>query len=160
RISSTHQTGTHVDIGVPQSAVTTANGRVVIASAPSPSSHRGGTLYLATYSLGFTDIDPGTSYDGLSWGNLALTNDGLVGFSRTGGATSDALVPDLAQRLPSPTNGGRTYTFQLRPGIRYSDGHMVRASDVRFALERTLRLHGGPSPPASYYANIVGATAC
>ena len=33
--------------------------------------------------------------------------------------------------LPRPTDGGMTYTFTLRRGIRYSNGTLVRASDIR-----------------------------
>jgi peptide/nickel transport system substrate-binding protein len=45
-------------------------------------------------------------------------------------------VPDLAISIPTPTDGGRTYTFQLRPGIVYSDGRSVHAVDVLRSLER------------------------
>ena len=50
-----------------------------------------------------------------------------------------------------------TYTFQLRPGIRYSTGQLVRPADFRRAIERTLAtqsMHGVPQ----YYIGIVGAT--
>src|SRR5207302_1956660 len=50
----------------------------------------------------------------------------------------------------------RTYTFQLRPGIRYSTGRTVVASDVRRAIERTLRIGKAPQ----YYGGIVGAASC
>src|SRR4029077_18584200 len=63
----------------------------------------------------------------------------------------------LAVAVPSPTADGRTWRFQLRRGIRYSDGSLVRASDVRHALERALELG---SRGAAYYNDIVGATAC
>ena len=51
-----------------------------------------------------------------------MTNDGLLGYSRAGGAQSFTVVPDLAVGLPTVSDGGRTYTFQLRRGIRYSTG--------------------------------------
>ena len=68
-----------------------------------------------------------------------LTNDGLVAFRRVGGRRGDTLVPDLATSLPAPTDGGRTYAFRLRRGLRYSTGAAVRASDIRRGLERVLR---------------------
>ena len=77
-----------------------------------------------------------------------ITGDGLVGFKRVGGLDGGTLVPDLATSLPAPTNDGRTYTFQLRRGIRYSNGEPLRASDVRRALERAFRIS---SPHAGYY---------
>ena len=72
-----------------------------------------------------------------------MTGDGLVGFKRVSGLDGGTLVPDLATSLPVPTDGGRTYTFQLRSGIKYSNGEPVRASDLRRALERDFLL-GSP----------------
>ena len=60
---------------------------------------------------------------------LSVTNDGLVGYRRTGGPDGDTLVPDLASALPTPADGGRTFTFHLRPGIRYSNGLTFRGAD-------------------------------
>jgi peptide/nickel transport system substrate-binding protein len=63
-------------------------------------------------------------------------------------------VPDLALTLPTPTDGGRTYTFRLRAGIRYSNGKLVRAEDFRRAIERSVAINH------DYYLAIVGAEAC
>ena len=65
------------------------------------------------------------------------------------------LVPDLAVSLPTPTNGGKTYVFHLRPGIRYSTGGTVRPSDVRATFERDFEAGGAP-----YAGGIVGASRC
>ena len=88
-----------------------------------------------------------------------MTYDGLTAYQRVGGSGSVQVVPDLAVSLPAPTDGGTTYTFQLRRGIRYSNGELVRPEDFRRALERDLIL--GPSP--SYgdpFADVVGGAAC
>jgi ABC-type transport system substrate-binding protein len=85
--------------------------------------------------------------------------DGLTAYQRTGGFQSAQLVPDLAAWLPNPTDGGTTYTFQLRRGIRYSNGAPVRPEDFRRALERDLAL--GPNAlTGDYFANVVGGAAC
>ena len=65
-----------------------------------------------------------------------MTNDGLVATNQASGLAGTQLVPDLAVSLPTPTDGGKTYTFQLRPNIRYSNGRPVKASDVRSTFER------------------------
>ena len=70
---------------------------------------------------------------------MHLLGDGLVAFEPIGG-TNATLVPDLATSIPTPTDGGRTYTFELRPGIRYSNGEVVAPGDFRRALERGFRL--------------------
>ena len=72
--------------------------------------------------------------------------DGLVALAQDSGAAQ--LVPDLATAVPVPTDGGRTYVFRLRPGIRYSTGVPVRASDLRRELER-LYSHQQPGRPST-----------
>ncbi len=50
------------------------------------------------------------------------------------------LVPDLADAVPAPTDGGRTYSFHMRPGVRFADGAPVRASDAAASLRRLFRV--------------------
>ena len=93
---------------------------------------------------------------------LYMTNDGLTAFKRVGGSDGAQLVPDLATSVPTPTDGGLTYTFQLRRGIRYSNGAPVRPEDFRRAIERTLALGPDRRPAGgwAYYESIVGGAAC
>ena len=67
-----------------------------------------------------------------------MTNDGLLGYSHAGGAETYKVVPDLATGLPTVSDGGLTYTFQLRKGIRYSTGGVVQPADIRRGIERAL----------------------
>ena len=85
---------------------------------------------------------------------LTMTNDGLVGFRKVGGIQGIQLVPDLAVSLPTPTDGGKGYTFEVRRGIRYSSGKLVRPADFRSAIERLFELG---SPGAPYYARDRGS---
>ena len=86
-----------------------------------------------------------------------LTNDGLVGFRRAGGVQGAGVVPNLATSQPKPTDGGRTYTFHLRKGVRYSTGAPVLAGDIRRGIERSV-LYSAPAPYLRSW--IVGAKAC
>ena len=128
---------------------------VYVALRPSTLEHRGGTLR-ALFGEAPASLDPALSGDPSTWSFLTLTNDGLVGFRRVGGVEGSQLVPDLAIALPTPSDGGRTYTFRLRPGLRYSTGKPVQPDDVRRGLERAVEL--GTATP--YYAGIVGADRC
>lgn len=125
-------------------------------------SHRGGTFKATAAADVFDTIDPALAYQYLSWNVLSLVADGLVGFRRTGGLQSATLVPDLARAIPRPTNEGKTYSFRLRSGIRYSDGKTVRASDFRRALERVFstKNRDDSSGGRGYYAGIAGTDAC
>ncbi|MFN2627090.1 MAG: BTAD domain-containing putative transcriptional regulator [Gaiellaceae bacterium] len=134
-----------------------AGDRVYVAVGSSGLEHRGGTLRVLAGAPDF--IDPALAYFSASWSILTMTNDGLVAFRRVGGAQGAQLVPDLAGSLPTPTHGGTTYTFQLRPGIRYSNGKLVEPADFRRALERVFEVRP-VSGGAQLYREIVGATRC
>ena len=137
-------------------AIDVSGQRVWISAAASPSSHRGGLLRVS-----LTDdngsLDPATAQALDAWSLMINVYDGLVAFRRAGGAAGGTLVPDLATRVPAPAADGKTYTFQVRRGVRYSNGQEVRPRDFRYAIERVLtRGHY----PATFYSQIVGAASC
>jgi peptide/nickel transport system substrate-binding protein len=134
--------------------IAAAGGLVWFSVRPPGTGHRGGTLVLLTRHAG--SVDPATAVDPASVTSLFMTNDGLTAFQRVGGLLGTQLVPDLAISLPAPTQGGTVYTFQLRRGIRYSTGKLVRPEDFRYAIERVFRAGFGNS----FYEGIVGAAAC
>ena len=102
-------------------------------------------------------FDTAFAYDSTSWTILRMTNDGLVAYDQVGGIQGMQRVPDLAQALPTPTDGGRTYSFRMRPNIRFSNGQPVRASDVRATFERNYKV-GFAAP--YYFEGIVGVKGC
>jgi YVTN family beta-propeller protein len=144
-----------VPLGNPPRDVVSLPEGAYVSVGSSGTEHRGGQLAVVGVPPDF--IDPALAYYAPSWAILIMTNDGLVGFRRIGGVQGIQLVPDLAVSMPTPTEGGKTYTFQLRPGIRYSNGRLVQPDDFRRALERVFELG---SPGASYYDGIAGAERC
>ena len=140
----------------PQSLAATASG-VYVAVRSNGREHRGGTLRISGQLPDF--LDPALAYSTQAWAILEMTNDGLVGLRRVSGVEGVEVVPDLAVSLPSPTDDGRTYTFRLRPGIRYSTGRLVEPADIRRALERVFEARP-PSPGRQYYDAILGARRC
>ncbi len=125
-------------------------------AAPGQGPHRGGTLRLTADSA-FGSIDPQINY-ALGFAEVfQITNDGLVAFRKAGGAASNDIVPDLADALPAPLDGGRTYVFHLRPNILFSDGRRVTVDDVVETFRRSFRLS---SPALPFYSVLVGADAC
>src|SRR5579872_5748692 len=106
------------------------------ASTPASQQPRsGGTLtILANSSFGVAD--PAQNYTQQEWQLLIDSHDGLVAFQRVGGLSGTKLVPDLATDLPAPTNGGLTYTFHIRQGIKFSDGQTLKPSDFLTTFER------------------------
>jgi peptide/nickel transport system substrate-binding protein len=103
--------------------------------------------------------DPQINYTLQEWQLLIFSHDGLVAFKRVGGTEGTKLVPDLATSLPTPTDGGKTYTFTIRKGIKFSNGKELTPSDVKYTFERLFKI--GQSPNAgSWYNVIVGGDAC
>ena len=131
---------------------------VLVAVRPSGAGHRGGSLTLRMTKGAVDSLDTSIAYSGASWPLLRMTGDGLVAFDQASGLAGTQLVPDLAVSLPPPTDGGRTYTFRLRPNNRYSNGKPVKPSDIRATFERDYRVPTGKLP--SFYDGIVGAAAC
>jgi YVTN family beta-propeller protein len=118
--------------------------------------HRGGTLRIVSeHPVG--TIDPAVGYDPAAWSISPLVYDGLVGFKRTGGVDGTILVPDLAVALPTPTDHGTTYTFQVRPDVSYSSGAVVRPSDFRRAIERLYLLE---TDGTFFFQGLAGADRC
>jgi len=145
-----------ITVGSPPQGLAIAAGLVWVGARSADTSHRGGTLN--TLSSTWVDtVDPVLATGAA--GPLEMTNDGLTAYQRVGGSGSVQIVPDLAVSLPSPTDGGTTYTSQLRQGIRYSNGELVRPGDFRRALERDLIL--GPNPMyGDPFADVIGGAAC
>src|SRR5262245_14792749 len=99
------------------------------ADRANASPHRGGTLKLLAKAAGGT-IDPHVNYTLQYWQLYQATYDGLLAFTKAGGDKAFEVVPDLATNLPNPSNGGRTWVFTLRKGIKFSNGKTVTPADV------------------------------
>ena len=142
-----------VQVGGAPHGLAVADGQLWVTAAATGTSHRGGTLKV----LGGLpwSIDPALDYGGQV---SMITRDGLVGLRRAAGPAGTTVVPDLATSVPTPVDGGKTYAFRLRSGIRYSTGDPVRASDIRRAIERQFRVPF--TPGRDFYAGIVGADSC
>jgi YVTN family beta-propeller protein len=145
-----------VDIGNNPIALTSGLGAIWVAASAPAGDHKGGALVLVS-TTAFMTVDPDTFDELTPLSFLRLEYDSLVTFEPVPGPNGLRLVPDLAIQVPAPTDGGRTYSFRLRPGIRYSDGELIRASDFRWAVERLFDMS---SPGAASYSGLVGAQAC
>src|SRR5262249_10787838 len=105
----------------PPQGLAISRGTLYVTAGPPSVAHRGGTLNVRAYPT--DSIDPALAYDvGGSWAMLSMTNDGLLTYQRVGGTNGTRVVPDLASSLPTISDDGRTYSFQVRAGVRYSNG--------------------------------------
>jgi peptide/nickel transport system substrate-binding protein len=90
-----------------------ANGKIF-----SESTKAGGTLKMAI-SEDWDSVDPGDTYYGLSWNFLRTYARTLTMFKPVPGKGSTELVGDLAEGLGTPSEGGKTWTYKLRPGLKF-----------------------------------------
>src|SRR3954470_18976136 len=77
-------------------------------------------------------------------------------------ADKDQPTPDLAEGKPTLSDGGKTLTIKVRPGIKYSPGPVkrtVKADDFKYALERCFLPQVGNGYVNSYLSNIEGVDA-
>src|SRR4051812_47241545 len=129
---------------------------VVGTSSARTSDHKGGTLKLLAKAAGGT-LDPQVNYTLQYWQLYQASYDGLLAFKKAGGGEAFEVVPDLASGYKI-SKDGKTWTFTLRKGIKFSNGQPVTVNDVVASFKRLFKVK---SPTAGgFYSGIVGAAAC
>jgi peptide/nickel transport system substrate-binding protein len=110
-----------------------------------PSDATGGTLRLVAGDI--DSLDPQRSYSPGVWNLMRLYTRTLVTYSSEPGRT-DELVPDLATDTGTTPDGGRTWTFTLKDGVRFETGRAITSRDVKYGIERSFAsdvIIGGPT---------------
>jgi peptide/nickel transport system substrate-binding protein len=117
---------------------------------------KGGTLRMNVHDSDFEFIDPGLGYDTLVWSMLYTTQMLLVNFPEKSGQAGTVLYPEAATAFPKVSNNGKTYTFHIRPGLKFSDGSPVTAASYQRAWERNLSPKmGSPVGVNDQFQNVV-----
>jgi ABC-type transport system substrate-binding protein/class 3 adenylate cyclase/tRNA A-37 threonylcarbamoyl transferase component Bud32 len=104
--------------------------------------------------------DPARQWDAKHW-QLSYALDAKLFNYHDPDATHSGseLVPEISQGWPRITDHGRTYTFTIAPGYRFSppSGQPVTAATMKFSIERAL---SGDFAPATYFLmEVVGEDA-
>jgi ABC-type transport system substrate-binding protein len=125
-----------------------------------------GTKYGGVFRVGYpgysVPIDPQTAYITTAWWLEYATAAKLYNYPDERGPAGSILRPEVASGV-TVSNGGRTYTFTIRTGFRFSDGTPVTARNFAYAIDRAAN-HKLESPAAQFITNpdgvnIVGAIA-
>ncbi|MER7184296.1 ABC transporter substrate-binding protein [Streptomyces hyaluromycini] len=100
------------------------------------SDKKGGTV---TYELSDVpdSFDPGNTYYAYMYNFSRLYARPLMTFEPGPGSKGNTLVPDLAASKGVPSDGGKTWTYKLRSGLKYQDGTAITSKDVKYAVERS-----------------------
>jgi peptide/nickel transport system substrate-binding protein len=126
------------------------------SSSSSTSTAKSGGTFTILANSNFGVADPAQNYTLQEWQLLIDTHDGLTSFAKVAGVAGTKIVPDLATSIPAPTNGGKTYVFHIRHGIKFSNGQVLKPSDFVRTFERQFTVPG----PTAFYSDIVGANKC
>jgi YVTN family beta-propeller protein len=105
-------------------------------------------------------MDPALAYIPPSVRLLYATCAKLLNYPDSAGPAALQLVPEVAESLPTRSADGKTYTFTIRDGFRFSppSNEPVTAQTFKDTIERTLNPRM-KSPVAGGFDDIVGARA-
>ncbi|TSB25989.1 ABC transporter substrate-binding protein [Streptomyces benahoarensis] len=119
-------------------AGSTASGKANAATEGivNASDAKGGTV---TYAMSDApeSFDPGNTYYAFVYNFSRLYARSLTTFKPGPGPKGNEIVPDLAESKGKSSDGGKTWTYKLRKGVKYDDGTDVTSQDVKYAVERS-----------------------
>jgi ABC-type transport system substrate-binding protein len=125
---------------------------VPAAFADSGTPSNGGDI-IVTYKDDIATLDPAIGYDWQNWSMINAMFSRLVDYKP--GTTE--LGPALADSYDVSPDG-KTYTFKIHPGVKFSNGREVTAADVKYSIERAVNPKT-QGPGAGFFHSIVGADA-
>ncbi|QLJ05123.1 ABC transporter substrate-binding protein [Streptomyces sp. NEAU-sy36] len=127
-------------------------------AAPVPGAKPGGSMEVLQRDS-YAHLDPGQIYVNDEMTVSQLIHRGLTGYK----ATSDdgkqhEVVGDLATDSGTTTDGGKTWKYTLKDGIKFEDGTPITSKDVRQTFERLFApfINQGPTYIQQWLANTSG----
>jgi peptide/nickel transport system substrate-binding protein len=122
---------------------------------------------VATFSLAenwVDDTDPAHAWPSppYRWQLAYATGAQLLNYPDAPAPRGTQLQPEVAMAPPSVSADGRTYTFRIRRGFRFSppSSQKVTAETFKSSIERALSKGLGPEAPAyGFLSDVVGADA-
>jgi ABC-type transport system substrate-binding protein/tRNA A-37 threonylcarbamoyl transferase component Bud32 len=146
-------------------AVLYHDGLIVTGAAPAPSplppiSGEELRISTPTEDVDYGEIDP-LNFGFTNEQFMYATCANLLNYPDSAGPEGARLRPETAAAMPTLTRGGRTYTFRIRPGYRFSppSNEAVTAETFRRSIERELSPSNRFSPGPRFVSDIVGESA-
>ncbi len=152
-----------IAVGGSPAGVTVADGQVWVSVQAKPTAPatapQGGSLRI-NMPGDFDSIDPALASDAADFQLEDATCAKLLNYPDQQAPAGSVLRPEVASSLPVVSSDGRTYTFTIRPGFRFSppSNQPVTAETFVHTLERDLS-HGVHSQATTLMSDIVGAPA-
>lgn len=120
-----------------------------MTSAQAEEPHYGGNMIM-TYKDDVATLDPAIGYDWQNWSMIKSVFSGLMDYEP--GTTT--LRPGLAESYEI-SDDGLTYTFHLRPGVKFHNGREMVAGDVVYSINRVVN-PATQSPGQGFFAMLDG----
>ena len=123
---------------------------LAIASPAFAQDEKQGGSMIVTYKDDVATLDPAIGYDWQNWSMIKSLFDSLMDYE----PGTSTLTTDLAESY-TISDDGLTYTFKLRPGVKFHNGREMTAEDVKYSLDRVTD-PATQSPGAGFFASIAG----
>ncbi|HMD88684.1 MAG TPA: ABC transporter substrate-binding protein, partial [Anaerolineaceae bacterium] len=152
---------TQIVAGTPQTIVVTATPPPAQPTAPAAAasfkSKDPTTWVTLTFGGGGETLDTASDYETAGLELTQNTYDFLFFYNKQ---NDTKLVPMLATEIPTTANGdisadGLTYTFKIRPGVKFHNGDPLTAHDVAFTFQRFILQGDSNDTPAWIFAQPV-----
>jgi ABC-type transport system substrate-binding protein len=115
------------------------------------------TLIVGTSDSIGNNIDVAEAYDFMGEDVILNTGAGLVYVKPGSAAGPEDLLPGLATSWFSSTDD-LTWTFNLRQGVKFSDGREFAADSVKYSFDRSMNLYLADGPQAAIgYRDIISS---
>ncbi|MGZ0146349.1 ABC transporter substrate-binding protein [Kribbella sp. WER1] len=119
-----------------------ANNKSTSSGGSTAAAEQGGTFHVLSTAKEIS-LDPAKSQN-LGTSTIHLVLRGLTSW-KTSPDKAAELVPDLATDTGQVSDGGKTWTYKLKSGLKYADGSPIVAADIKYGVERSFapELSGG-----------------
>jgi peptide/nickel transport system substrate-binding protein len=100
---------------------------------------KGGVLRTSLTDFGWVNVfDPTGEYLAFAWDVYGAMSRSLLGTKHIANAAGNELFPDLAADMPQISSDGLTYTFKLKPGIKFGPpvNRVITSKDVAYSFQR------------------------
>ena len=147
-----------IHVGGRPTKLVESGGRLWVSVAPRPPVGAAGGVKVAIPPRDIDTVDPAAASTGIAWQIEYATGLNLVRYADDPGRAGLRLVADASDALPQITHQGRTYTFTIRRGLRFSPpwNQRVTARMFQYSLERDIRV--GSTLGSFLGVGLVGVT--
>src|SRR6266700_5765728 len=124
-----------VGAGLIIAATATASSKVAAHPAKASVARAGGTI-VSEITTDVDYVDPQLDYYSVGLERQYATAVKLMNYPDAEAPKGGTVVPEVAAGLPVVSKGGKTYTFTIRPGFKFSNGQPVTALSFKRAIDR------------------------